>query len=112
MIADGRDSARERGEIERKDRTHGVQAVFRAGKPAAVICHGPWTLVEADLVRGRRLTSWPSLRTDIRNAGGEWVDAEVQRCTSCPNILVTSRRPDDLPAFWGELVAQFASARS
>ena len=88
-----------------------VQAMFRAGKPAAVICHGPWTLVEADLVRGRRLTSWPSLQTDIRNAGGEWVDAEVQRCTSGPNTLITSRNPDDLPAFCREVVAQFARAR-
>ena len=76
-----------------------VQAMFRTGKPAAVICHGPWTLVEADLVRGRRLTSWPwpSLQTDIRNAGGEWVDAEVQSCASGPNMLITSRKPDDLP---------------
>ena len=87
-----------------------VQAMFRAGKPAAVICHGPWTLVEADVVRGRRLTSWPSLQTDIRNAGGEWVDAEVVRCTFGPNVLITSRRPDDLPAFCRELVTQFATA--
>jgi protease I len=87
-----------------------VQAMFRAGKPAAVICHGPWTLVEADVVRGRRLTSWPSLQTDIRNAGGEWVDAEVQRCNSGPNMLITSRKPDDLPAFCREIVAQFARA--
>jgi protease I len=85
--------------------------MFRAGKPAAVICHGPWILVEADLVRGRRLTSWPSLQTDIRNAGGEWVDAEIQRCTSGPNTLITSRKPDDLPAFCRELVARFARAR-
>jgi protease I len=88
-----------------------VQAMFRAGKPAAVICHGPWTLVEADVVRGRRLTSWPSLRTDIGNAGGEWVDAEVQLCTFGPNMLITSRRPDDLPAFCREIVTQFARAR-
>ena len=88
-----------------------VRAMFRAGKPAAVICHGPWILVEADLVRGRRLTSWPSLQTDIRDAGGEWVDAEIQRCTSGPNTLITSRKPDDLPAFCHELVAQFARAR-
>ena len=85
-----------------------VQAMFRAGKPAAVICHGPWTLVEADVLRGRRLTSWPSLQTDIRNAGGDWVDGEVVRCTAGPNVLITSRRPDDLPAFCRELVAQFA----
>ncbi len=84
-----------------------ARAMFSAGKPAAVICHGPWTLVEADLVRGRTLTSWPSLRTDIRNAGGTWVDAEVQVCTDGPNVLVTSRKPSDLPAFCKQLVAQF-----
>ncbi len=76
-----------------------VQRLFAAGKPAAVICHGPWLLVEADLVRGRTLTSWPSLRTDIENAGGSWVDSEVQVCPAGPNTLVTSRKPDDLPAF-------------
>lgn len=85
-----------------------ITAMFEAGKPAAVICHGPWTLVEADLVRGRTLTSWPSLRTDIRNAGGNWVDAEVQICRSGPNVLVTSRKPDDLPAFCASLVKVFA----
>jgi protease I len=84
-----------------------VQVMFEAGKPAAVICHGPWTVVEADLVRGRTLTSWPSLQTDIRNAGGTWVDAEVQVCTSGPNVLITSRKPDDLPAFCQRLVAEF-----
>jgi len=81
--------------------------IFTAGRPAAVICHGPWTLVEADLVRGRTLTSWPSLRTDIANAGGTWTDAEVQVCSAGPNVLVTSRRPDDLPAFCGRLVEVF-----
>lgn len=86
-----------------------VRAMFEAGKPAAVICHGPWTLVEADLVRDRTLTSWPSLRTDIRNAGGNWVDKEVQVCESGPNVLVTSRSPDDLPAFCAKLVEVFAS---
>jgi protease I len=70
-----------------------------AGKPVAVICHGPWTLVEADVVRGRRITSWPSLRTDLRNAGADWVDEEVVVCTSGPGPLVSSRNPDDLPAF-------------
>jgi len=85
-----------------------VKAMFAAGKPAAVICHGPWTLVEADLVGGRTLTSWPSLRTDIRNAGGDWVDSEVQVCTAGPNVLVTSRKPDDLPAFCSELRTTFA----
>ncbi len=85
-----------------------IKAMFEAGKPAAVICHGPWTLVEADLVRGRTLTSWPSLRTDIRNAGGTWVDSEVQVCTEGPNVLITSRKPDDLPAFCQTLVEQTA----
>jgi protease I len=84
-----------------------VSAMFEAGKPAAAICHGPWTLVEADLVRGRTLTSWPSLKTDIRNAGGTWVDEEVQVCTSGPNALVTSRKPDDLPAFCSAMVRAF-----
>ncbi len=89
-----------------------IKAVFAAGRPAAVICHGPWTLVEADLVRGRTLTSWPSLQTDIRNAGGTWVDAEVQVCTNGPNVLITSRKPDDLPAFCKTLVEQFGQSRS
>jgi deglycase len=84
-----------------------VRRIFEAGKPVAVICHGPWALVEADLVRGRTLTSWPSLATDIRNAGGTWVDAEVQVCTDGPNTLVTSRKPDDLPAFCEQLVKAF-----
>jgi protease I len=66
-----------------------------SGKPVAVICHGPWTLVESGVVRGRRLTSWPSLQTDIRNAGGEWVDEQVVR----DGNLISSRKPDDLPAF-------------
>ena len=85
-----------------------VQDHFEAGKPAAAICHGPWTLVEADLVHNRTLTSWPSLRTDIENAGGKWVDVEVQVCTNGPNVLVTSRKPDDLEAFDAALVQQFA----
>jgi deglycase len=84
-----------------------ARSMFAAGKPAAVICHGPWTLVEADLVRGRTLTSWPSVRTDIRNAGGNWVDAEVHVCTSGPNVLITSRKPDDLPAFCQQLRSEF-----
>jgi protease I len=88
-----------------------VRAMFAAGKPAAVICHGPWTLVEADQVRGRTLTSWPSLRTDIRNAGGTWVDKEVQVCSAGPNVLVTSRKPDDLPAFCEQLLEVFGDAR-
>ncbi|MEU7003059.1 type 1 glutamine amidotransferase domain-containing protein [Nonomuraea sp. NPDC046570] len=69
------------------------------GKPVAAICHAPWTLIEADTVRGRTLTSWPSLRTDLRNAGATWVDKEVMVCTNGPNTLVTSRKPDDLKAF-------------
>ena len=85
-----------------------VRAFFDAGLPVAVICHGPWTIVEADAVRGRTLTSWPSLKTDIRNAGGEWVDEEVVECTSGPNTLVSSRKPDDLPAFCAKLVQEFA----
>jgi protease I len=83
--------------------------MFTAGKPVAAICHAPWTLVEADLVRGRTLTSWPSLQTDIRNAGGTWVDSQVEVCTAGPNVLITSRKPDDLPAFCKELVTAFAA---
>ena len=85
-----------------------VRSFVEAGKPVAAICHGPWTLVEADVVRGRRLTSWPSLRTDVRNAGGEWVDAEVVVCTSGPNTLVTSRKPDDLDAFDATILEVFS----
>jgi protease I len=85
-----------------------VQRFFESGKPAAVICHGPWLLVEADLVRGRTLTSWPSLRSDIRNAGGNWTDAEVQVDTVGPNTLVSSRKPGDLPAFCATLTREFA----
>jgi protease I len=83
-----------------------VADFFVAGKPVGVICHGPWTLVEADVVRGRRITSWPSLQTDIRNAGGEWVDEEVV----VDDGLVSSRKPDDLPAFCEAIVEQFAKA--
>ncbi|HLI01225.1 MAG TPA: type 1 glutamine amidotransferase domain-containing protein [Acidimicrobiales bacterium] len=85
-----------------------VQSFFAAGKPVAAICHGPWTLIEADVVRDRRLTSWPSLQTDIRNAGGTWVDEQVVECTSGPNTLVTSRNPDDLSAFCPAAVRAFA----
>jgi protease I len=81
-----------------------------AGKPIAVICHGPWTLVEAGVVRGRTLTSWPSLQTDIRNAGGEWVDEEVHVDTNGAGPIVSSRKPDDLKAFCQELVDRFAGA--
>ena len=88
-----------------------VAIMSAAGRPAAVICHGPWTLIEAGLVRDRTLTSWPSLQTDIRNAGGIWVDAQVRVCTAGSNVLVTSRKPDDLPAFCAELVIQFSQAQ-
>lgn len=77
------------------------------GKPTAAICHGPWTLIEADAVRGKTLTSWPSLQTDIRNAGAEWRDEEVFRCEAGNYPLVTSRKPDDLPAFNAALVNLF-----
>ncbi|MBB5937389.1 type 1 glutamine amidotransferase domain-containing protein [Streptomyces zagrosensis] len=85
-----------------------VRDFFAAGKPVAAICHAPWTLVEADVVRGRTLTSFPSLRTDIRNAGGEWVDEQVKVCSGGPNVLITSRKPDDLPAFNEAFVKEFA----
>ncbi|GAA1916344.1 type 1 glutamine amidotransferase domain-containing protein [Nocardioides hwasunensis] len=78
-----------------------VRDFFDSGKPVAAICHAPWTLVEADRVRGRRLTSWPSLQTDIRNGGGEWVDEEVV----VDGNLITSRNPDDIPAFNSALLA-------
>ena len=83
-----------------------VREFFEADKPVAAICHAPWLLVEAGVVKGRTLTSWPSLRTDIENAGGVWVDRELQ----VEQKLVTSRKPDDLPAFTRALVEQFASA--
>jgi protease I len=80
----------------------------REGKPIAVICHGPWTLVEADVVRDRVLTSWPSLRTDLRNAGAQWRDEEVIIDSTGPGVIVSSRKPDDLPAFDRTLVEQFS----
>ncbi len=81
-----------------------VHEFFEQGKPVGAICHGPWTLVEADVVRGRKLTSWPSLQTDLRNAGADWVDEEVV----VDQGLVTSRKPDDLPAFCAKLVEEIA----
>jgi protease I len=81
-----------------------VKAFFDAGKPVAAICHAPWVLIEADVVRGRRMTSWPSLQTDLRNAGADWVDEEVV----VDGNLVTSRNPDDLDAFGAAIVEQFA----
>lgn len=81
-----------------------VQSFFKAGKPVAAICHGPWTLIEADVVRGRTVTSWPSLKTDLKNAGANWVDQEVV----VDQGLVTSRNPNDIPAFVGKMVEEFA----
>jgi protease I len=81
-----------------------VREFFDAGKPVAAICHGPWVLVEAGVVKGRKLTSWPTLQTDIRNAGGTWVDEEVV----VDQGLVTSRKPDDIPAFTSKMIEEFA----
>ncbi|HET6965514.1 MAG TPA: type 1 glutamine amidotransferase domain-containing protein [Acidimicrobiales bacterium] len=89
-----------------------VKGFFEAGKPVAVICHGGWVLVEAGVVRGRTMTSWPSLQTDIRNAGGTWVDKELQVCTGGPNTLISSRKPDDLPAFCSAIVEHFAKVNA
>lgn len=84
-----------------------VKAFFEQSKPVAAICHGPWTLVEANVVQGRTLTSWPSLKTDIENAGGTWVDEEVH----VDEGLVTSRNPDDLPAFCDKAVEEFCEGK-
>jgi protease I len=84
-----------------------VKAFVDAGKPIAAICHGPWTLIEAGGVRGRRMTSWPSLATDLRNAGAQWTDAEC----IVDNGLVTSRKPDDIPAFNKKMIEEFAEGR-
>ncbi|MET0201052.1 MAG: type 1 glutamine amidotransferase domain-containing protein [Gaiellaceae bacterium] len=84
-----------------------VRDFFEQGKPVGVICHGPWMLVEAGVVRGRKVTSWPSLQTDIRNAGGDWVDQDVV----VDDGLVTSRKPDDLPAFNEKIVEEFCEGR-
>ena len=84
-----------------------VRGFADAGKPMAVICHGPWVLVEAGVVRGKRVTSWPTLETDIRNAGGDWVDDEVV----VDGSLVTSRKPDDIPAFNREMLRIFSGER-
>jgi protease I len=87
--------------------TQFVRDFFEQGKPVGAICHAPWTLIEAGVVRGRTLTSFPSLQTDIRNAGGNWVDEEVH----VDNGLVTSRKPDDLPAFNKKLIEELAEGR-
>jgi protease I len=84
-----------------------VRGFFEQDKPVGIICHGPWVLVEADVARGRTVTSWPSLKTDLRNAGAEWVDEEVV----VDNGLVTSRKPDDLPAFCSKIVEEFVEGR-
>jgi protease I len=84
-----------------------VRAFFAAGKPVGAICHGPWLLVEADVVRGRKVTSWPSVRTDLKNAGADWVDQEVV----VDQGLVTSRKPDDIPAFSAKIIEEFAEGR-
>jgi protease I len=84
-----------------------IRDFFKQNKPVAAICHGPWTLIEADVVRGRRVTSWPSLKTDLINAGAEWVDKE---CV-CDEGLVTSRNPDDLPAFCKKAIEEFAEGK-
>lgn len=81
-----------------------IKSFFEAGKPVAAICHAPWTLIEADVVNGRTVTSWKSLQTDLENAGAEWVDEEVV----VDNGLVTSRNPDDLPAFNRKMIEEFA----
>ncbi|AZM92193.1 MULTISPECIES: type 1 glutamine amidotransferase domain-containing protein [Streptomyces] len=87
-----------------------TRSFFTQGKPVAAICHAPWTLVEADVVRGRTLTSWPSLATDIRNAGGTWVDEPVRVCRAGPSTLVTSRKPDDLDVFCAAVLREFDRA--
>ena len=85
-----------------------VEAFFRAGKPVAAICHGPWTIIEAGAARGRKIASWPSLKTDLRNAGAEWMDKEVV----VDRNLVSSRNPGDIPAFNRETVELFSRART
>ncbi len=85
-----------------------VKAFFKAGKPVAAICHGPWTIIEAGEAHGRRIASWPSLKTDLRNAGAEWLDKEVV----VDGNLVTSRKPDDIPAFNRAMIELFGKAHA
>jgi protease I len=85
-----------------------TRSFFDAGKPVAAICHAPWMLIEAEVVRDRQVTSWPSLRTDLRNAGAQWVDQQVVLDTSGTSTLVTSRKPDDLPFFNSKLLEVFS----
>ncbi len=87
-----------------------VRRFAESGKPIGVICHGPWTLIDAGAVRGRTLTSWPSLHTDLTNAGAEWVDRECVLDTNGPGPMVSSRKPDDLPAFCKQIVETFAQS--
>lgn len=88
-----------------------TRSFFDSGRPVAAICHAPWTMIDADVVRGRMITSWPTLRLDLINAGANWVDEEVVVCSRGPNTLVSSRKPDDLPAFCNTLVGTFAAGR-
>jgi protease I len=92
------------------DAVHFVRSFFESGKPIAVICHGPWILIDAGIVRDRTLTSWPSLSTDLTNAGAEWVDQEVHVDTGSASTLVSSRKPGDLPAFCTEMIRAFAGS--
>lgn len=85
-----------------------VRGFVESGRPIAVICHGPWTLVEADVLRGRKITSYPSLRTDIVNAGGDWDDREVIVDSNGPNVIISSRGPSDLPVWCDTLIEQFS----
>jgi protease I len=89
-----------------------IRQFFETSRPVAAICHGPWAIIEAGHAQGRTMTSWPSLKTDINNAGGSWVDAEVQVCTAGPNVLITSRKPDDISAFNRETIKAFQAGTS
>jgi protease I len=91
-----------------EDAVRFVKSFFESGKPIGVICHGPWTLVEAGALKGRTITSWPSLQTDITNAGGKWVDEEVV----VDGGLISSRKPDDLPAFCAKIVEEFGEGET